>query len=287
MVLLCTVMGVLVLKIFYVSVVAALVAAAAARPETGAVSKPNIVLLLTDDQDLILDSMQAMPYTQQFMGNGGANFTNFFAHTPVCCPSRGQLLTGRYMHNLKGQNESTPSCMRLDVKSPQAHAAFSERTFAKALHDGGYTTLMAGKFLNGMEVSNCPDPTNASSYVAPPPGWDRYFAMCPDTCYTDCFFSDDGHGKNFSNTSYTKGTNYAPSLIGNVTTTFISAALSAAPATPFFAYVAPHSPHSPATPAPWYAHTFPTAMAPRTAAWNVSSPDHHWAVAVQPVRCCR
>lgn len=54
--------------------------------------KPNIFLMLTDDQDILLGSMNAMSFTRQF-GQTGLNFTNFFAHTPVCCPSRSELLT--------------------------------------------------------------------------------------------------------------------------------------------------------------------------------------------------
>ena len=242
---------------------------------------PNIVLLLTDDQDLLLGSLEAMPAAQRLLGDGGTTFTNFFAHTPVCCPSRGQLLTGRYMHNLKAANASVATCMRLDVRGESADEAFSAMTIAPALKRAGYTTLMSGKYLNGMAVSHCPDPGNASSFVAPPPGWDRYLAMCPDTCYTDCFFSDDGHGRTFNDTTFPAGSNYAPSVIGNATLAFVRSALFRHE--PFFAYVAPHSPHSPATPAPWYSDAFAGHRAPRTAAYNVSAPDHHWEVAVQPL----
>ena len=68
----------------------------------------------------------------------------------------------------------------------------------------------------------------------------------------------------FNDTSFPNGTNYAPSLIGNVTVAFIRDALTAPAASrkPFFAYSAVHSPHTPSTPAPWYAHTYPFVRAP-------------------------
>ena len=44
---------------------------------------PNLILLLTDDQDLLFDSMRAMPFTTSVLGAEGATFDNFFAHTPV------------------------------------------------------------------------------------------------------------------------------------------------------------------------------------------------------------
>ena len=75
--------------------------------------QPNVVLLLTDDQDLLFDSTSlAMPFTKKLLGGGGATFVNAFAHTPVCCPSRGQILTGKYMHNLKAPGSDVSTCMR-------------------------------------------------------------------------------------------------------------------------------------------------------------------------------
>ena len=97
---------------------------------------------------------------------------------------------------------------------------FEADIFPIRLKSQGYTTLMAGKYLNGMAVSHCPTPGN-STPTPPPPGWDRYFAMCPDTCYTDCFFSDDGVGKTFSDPKFKNGSNYAPSLVGNVSVDFL------------------------------------------------------------------
>eukprot|EP01047_Picozoa_sp_COSAG01_P037159 COSAG01_NODE_2936_length_6828_cov_20.818992_4_plen_202_part_00 len=137
---------------------------------------------------------------------------------------------------------------------------------------------MAGKYLNGKTVSHCPRPGEPP--VQPPAGWDRYFVMCPDTCYVNCLFGDDGVARWFNDTAFVNGSNYAPSLVGNVTVQFIRETLEAGK--PFFAYVAPHSPHTPATPAPWYAHKFPLARAPRTLSYNVSAPQFHWAVRVQP-----
>ncbi|KAL1515903.1 hypothetical protein AB1Y20_002517 [Prymnesium parvum] len=72
-----------------------------------AASHPNVVFVLTDDQDLMLGGgfpnggATPMPHTQRLLADQGAVATNFFAHTPICCPSRAQLLTGRYFHNLK------------------------------------------------------------------------------------------------------------------------------------------------------------------------------------------
>ena len=71
-----------------------------------ATSSPNIVLFLTDDQDQMLGGSfpqhyPHMPKAQRLLADEGATATNFFVHTPICCPSRNELISGRYLHNIK------------------------------------------------------------------------------------------------------------------------------------------------------------------------------------------
>ena len=76
---------------------------------------PNVVLLLTDDQDLTLGGNIPMPYTRAFMSEGGAQLNNFFVNTPVCCPSRTTLLSGKYPHNW---HATRGGCMHMNVTNP-------------------------------------------------------------------------------------------------------------------------------------------------------------------------
>ena len=82
----------------------ALLASATAFAATNS-SRPNFVFVLTDDQDLRLDgfsdaytehgSLAAMPIVRQRLMGEGAQLTNFFVNTPICCPSRSEVLSGR------------------------------------------------------------------------------------------------------------------------------------------------------------------------------------------------
>ena len=53
-----------------------------------AAKKPNFIFVLTDDQDLRLGSLQAMPFLSNEILPQAANLSNFFVHTPVTCADR-------------------------------------------------------------------------------------------------------------------------------------------------------------------------------------------------------
>jgi N-acetylglucosamine-6-sulfatase len=68
------------------------VPAAVAKPP-----RPNVVFVITDDQDWHL--IWAMRKTRQLIGGRGTTFDHSFISFSLCCPSRATLLTGQYAHN--------------------------------------------------------------------------------------------------------------------------------------------------------------------------------------------
>ena len=91
----------------------ALLAVLAAAGPAGAQQRPNILVIVTDDQPAE-GTLIVMPRTRAFFGDGGTRFVNAFATTPLCCPARASILAGRYAHNTGVQDNGKVSLARLD-----------------------------------------------------------------------------------------------------------------------------------------------------------------------------
>lgn len=236
--------------------------------------RPNIVLLLTDDQDSNLGGTGPMQFTRSFLEYGGAKLANVFANTPVCCPSRTTLLSGNYAHNW--HTTANSSCMHMNV----TNTAFQQSMFSGHLRSLGYTTGMFGKLLNPEGMT----PYCVEDNRQPLPGFDSWVAMCDEEkFFSNLLTTSINSSEEYSGDLLRTGSSpadYLTSVIGNATLGFVSAALEGH--VPFFAYIAPHAPHVPATPAPWYRNEFPKYKAPRTPNYNYSALDHHYIVRAQP-----
>ena len=71
--------------------------AALAVPAAAAEARPNVVVVMTDDQDF--RSMGAMPQTRRLIAKRGTTFATSVVSFPLCCPSRATYMTGQYAHN--------------------------------------------------------------------------------------------------------------------------------------------------------------------------------------------
>jgi arylsulfatase A-like enzyme len=62
-------------------------------------TRPNIVFILTDDQDLHLNSLDYTPLTRKYILEEGTFFKSHYCTVALCCPSRVSLWTGKAAHN--------------------------------------------------------------------------------------------------------------------------------------------------------------------------------------------
>jgi arylsulfatase A-like enzyme len=96
-------------------------------------SRPNILIIMTDDQghDTLTD--EYMPNTKAMIADQGITFTRGYMSTALCAPSRSSFLTGKYARNHGVHLNSDP---------------LLQPTVANRLHEAGYYTGLIGKYLN-------------------------------------------------------------------------------------------------------------------------------------------
>src|SRR5687767_5874898 len=107
-------------------------------------TRPNVLIIVTDDQRAD-DTMAVMPETVDYFSSG-VTFPNAIATTPVCCPSRASIMTGRYAHNHNVRSNAASEAGRLD----------QDTTLQRDLRTAGYRTAIAGKYLNGWNINQAP-----------------------------------------------------------------------------------------------------------------------------------
>lgn len=198
-------------------------------PDGQTSDRPNIVLIVTDDQRL--DSLTKMPEVQRLLVRRGMTFDQAVVTNPLCCPSRATILTGRYSHTTGVYFNRGPH------GGWKVFQASESSTIATALHAVGYRTALMGKYLNGYRGDEI--------YV--PPGWDRWFAFTENPGYFDYTMYDNSSVRALRVPFGSEPEDYSTDVIGRTAVEFIR---STPEDTPFFLMVTPYAPHGPPVPAP-------------------------------------
>lgn len=199
--------------LLFLGALAALVSATQA-----ATARPNILLILTDDQgfgDLGVTGNPdvSTPNLDRF-ARGAVQFDRFFV-SPVCAPTRASLLTGRWW-------------LRTGVSGVtlgQEVMRVSEITLAETLRSAGYRTGIFGKWHNGEQFPLTPIGQ----------GFEEFLGFTA------------GHWNNYFDPELIRGAQLAPTS-GYITDILTDAAISFIERNrthPFFCYVPYNAPHSP------------------------------------------
>ncbi len=119
-------------------------------------SKPNILLILTDDQgyhDVSYYGTKDIqtPHTDA-LAKAGLRFDNFYANCPVCSPTRAALLTGRYQEFV-----GVPGVIRTYPEDNWGYLDPKATLLPEMLKIGGYHTALIGKWHLGLEPPNVPN----------------------------------------------------------------------------------------------------------------------------------
>ncbi len=117
--------------------------------------RPNILLILADDHGYGDISAHHGPHVLtphiDRIGNEGIRFSQFYANSPVCSPSRASLMTGRYP-DLVG----VPGVIRTDPGDNWGYFDPAAVTLPDVLGKTGYHTCLVGKWHLGLEDENHP-----------------------------------------------------------------------------------------------------------------------------------
>ena len=128
---------------------------AAAGLTLGAQSRPNVVLIMTDDAgygDLGVYGATDLrtPHLDR-LARDGARFTDFYANAPSCTPTRAGLITGRYQQRVG--LEWPLGMQRADV---DRGLPVTGRSLPQLMKNAGYATALVGKWHLGWKPEFSP-----------------------------------------------------------------------------------------------------------------------------------
>ncbi|PTB69211.1 Arylsulphatase [Trichoderma citrinoviride] len=230
-------------------------------------NRPNIIFILTDDQDNHMGSLDYMPSVQKHLIHQGTTFEKHYCSTALCCPARVTLWTGQLAHNTNVTNVRPP----YGGYPKFVQNGYNDHHLALWLQQSGYNTYYVGKLFNSHTVDNYDSP--------------------PVSGYSQSNFFLDPFTYQYYNVSTTINgappTNpvgkYSTDIVAESAQEFLQHALQDENS-PFFITLAPIAPHSvvgegslgafdPPQIAERHQGLFPEYKIPRTPNFNPDSPS--------------
>ena len=205
-------------------------------------ARPNIIFIVADDLGFAdlgcyggRDAQfgKVSPVLDQ-LAAAGLKFTQGYANSPVCSPTRFALMTARYQYRLRGAAEEPINSKSKGSKVlglPPEHP-----TLPSLLKASGYRTALIGKWHLGYPPHFSPIKSGYEEFFGPMSGGVDYFTHCASNGAHDLFTGEDE----------TPEDGYLTDMISKRAVDYVERlAPGAAQGTPFFLslhYTAPHWP---------------------------------------------
>jgi arylsulfatase A-like enzyme len=202
-----------------------------------ATNRPNILLILTDDQGFHDVSYYGTgdlrtPHLDQ-LARQGMRFDQFYANCPVCSPTRAALLSGRYQDRV-----GVPGVIRTQPANSWGYLAPQAQLLPAVLKKAGYHTALIGKWHLGLESPNLPNER----------GFDYFHGWLGDMM--DDYTTKRRHGINYMrrNGQTIDPQGHATDLFTRWSVDYLRERAKQPPTRPFFLYLAYNAPHFPVQP---------------------------------------
>ncbi|KAF1813934.1 Arylsulphatase [Eremomyces bilateralis CBS 781.70] len=170
---------------------------------TLAAKQPNILFILTDDQDWHMQSLQHMPLLQKHLVNEGTLYSRHYCTVAICCPSRVNIWTGRAAHNTNVTDVHPPYGGYPKI----VREGINDDYLPVWLQNAGYNTYYTGKLWNAHTVENYDAPYargfNGSDFLLDPFTYRYYNASltrngAPPVSYEGQYSPDVTAGKAYA-----------------------------------------------------------------------------------------
>ncbi len=227
--------------------VTAVLSAFLLQPAQAVSSKPNILLIYSDDHgwaDMSLQGSDADVRTPNIdqLARDGVLFKRGYTTAPQCVPSRAGLITGRYQQRFGVED---------NLKGP---LPLGEQTIAERLKAAGYLTGQVGKWHLDLrnETTGKKQQHSDPDYFPHKHGFDEYWRGE----LRQFFASHDLQGKPFTDAPHlVLDDRFRVVVQTDAAISFLNRR-SAKPEQPWFMYLAWYAPHVPLdSPEPWYSKT--------------------------------